>query len=112
MSKTPSQIADETVKLDMPFSGTPQKYFKLCIVGSIAIHAYLFIGYWAIKNLLAAESWPNGWLWPVITLVSTVWFGWYSYNWILRLDARLGKGSGWIQEPITVKLPWEKSPKH
>ena len=108
MTDQPSSIASEDISASLPFSGTPAKYLKICIFGSIGIHAYLFFGYWAIKTFLAHEPWPNGWLVPVLTIASAVWFAWYSYRWIMRLDAQYGRGSGWIQEPVTVKLPWEK----
>ncbi|MEZ5946973.1 MAG: hypothetical protein R3C04_09025 [Hyphomonas sp.] len=111
MSEHPSAIASEKIAEDMPFSGSPQKYLRLCVIGSLAIHAYLFLGYWAIRNFLADDPWPKGWLVPVLTVVSAVWFAWYSYRWIMRLDAQYGRGSGWILEPVTVKLPWEKSRK-
>jgi len=108
MTDQPSSISNKDVSAGMPFDGTPRKYLRLCILGSVGLHAYLFIGYWAIRNFLAGETWPNGWLWPVVAIVSAVWFSWYSYRWIMRLDAQYGRGSGWILESVTVKLPWEK----
>jgi hypothetical protein len=102
----------KTISASHPVSPEhPAKYLKICVLGSIGIHAYLFFGFWAIKVVPGShEPWPNDWLVPMLTVSrQPIWFAWYSYRWVMRLDAQYGRGSGWIQEPVTVKLPWEKS---
>lgn len=91
-----------------PFSGTPAIYRKIAIWGSVGLHAYLFIGYWAIKTFLAGETWPTSWLPLALAVVSAALFARFSYRWIMRLDARYGRGSGWILHSTRVKLPFER----
>lgn len=103
-----STPADPEAESVLPFDGTPQLYKRIAMWGSLGFHAYLFVGYWAIKTFLAGESWPNDWLAPALFAASAVWFAWFSYRWIMRLDARYGRGSGWLLESVQVKLPREK----
>jgi hypothetical protein len=94
-----------------PFSGTPRQYLRIAVWGSLAFHAYLFAGYWAIKRFLAGEPWPTT-IWPALAaVVSAALFARFAYRWIMRLDARYGRGSGWELQSVTVKLPWEKPRK-
>ena len=94
-----------------PFGGTPKDYRRIALWGSLGFHAYLFAGYWAIKNFLAGESWPTSWTPALITIASALLFARFSYRWIMRLDAQYGRGSGWILNPTQVKLPMEKPRK-
>lgn len=91
-----------------PFNGTPALYRRIAIWGSIGVHLYLFGGYWAIKTFLAGETWPTDWIPAAIALGSCAWFARTAYRWIMRLDARYGRGGGWLLLPARVKLPWEK----
>ncbi len=103
--------ADREVAGARNFAGTPALYRKIAIWGSIALHAYLFLGYWAIKVFLAGEAWPASWAPPAITLLSAAWFARFSYRWIMRLDARYGRGSNWEFDSVRDKLPRERSRK-
>ncbi len=91
------------------FSGTPALYRKLAIFGSIGVHLYLFVGFYLLKNFLAGEPWPTNAVPIVAGLISTLLFTFFSYRWIMRLDARYGRGSGWDLVSTTVKLPWQKT---
>lgn len=91
-----------------PFSGSPKLYRRIAIWGSVGIHLYVFVGYWAIKAFLAGEKWPTDWFPATIALVSCILFARMSYRWIMRLDAQYGRGGGWDLVPTQVKLPWEK----
>lgn len=100
--------ADLEAKGARAFAGGPADYRKIAIWGSLGFHAYLFFGYWAIKTFLAGEVWPTSWVPPLITIVSAILFARFSYRWIMRLDAQYGRGSGWVLESTSVKLPMEK----
>lgn len=101
-------VVDSEAKDARPFPGTPAMYRKIAIWGSLGLHAYLFVGYWAIKVFLAGEKWPTSWVPLAVTVVSAALFARFSYRWIMRLDARYGRGSGWILHSTRVKLPFEK----
>lgn len=90
------------------FSGTPALYRKFAIFGSIGVHLYLFVGFYLVKNFLAGESWPTSAVPIVAGLVSALIFAFFAFRWMMRLDARYGRGSGWDLVPTTVKLPWQK----
>jgi len=100
--------ADPEIAAARPFGGTPRQYLRLAVWGSLALHAYLFFGYWAIKHFLAGEAWPNGWLVPAATVASALWFARMSYRWVMRLDAQYGRGGGWELKSTSVKLPTER----
>lgn len=90
-----------------PFSGSPAKYRRFAVWGSVAFHAYLLVGYWAIKRYLVGEPWPTNW-WPVLGgVASAALFARFAYRWIMRLDAQYGLGSGWVLQSTTIKLPRE-----
>lgn len=108
---TRDNAADPEVTDARPFPGTPAIYRKIAIWGSLGLHAYLFIGYWAIKTFLAGEQWPTSWVPLAVTVVSAALFARFSYRWIMRLDARYGRGSGWILHSTRVKLPFERTRK-
>jgi len=111
MSDSVNSVQEGEIAAATPFSGNPAKYRRIAIWGSIVCHAYLFLGYWAIKTFLAGETWPTSWFAPVATVASALWFARFSYRWIMRLDAQYGRGSGWVLNPTTVKLPMEKPRK-
>ena len=108
MSDQYSNPTEVAVAIDSPFDGNPRRYLRIAIWGSIILHAYLFFGYWAIKVFLAGESWDMGWFPPVATIVWAAFFARFAYRWIMRLDAQYGRGSGWVLQSTTVKLPWER----
>jgi|GEM_PF-1242949 hypothetical protein len=90
---------------DLPFSGTPERYLRISIVLSVAIHAWLYGGFSAIKYFVHGETWMFGWKPVLIALASMVLFARFAYRWIMRLDAQYGSGSGWRLVRCTVKLP-------
>lgn len=106
MTSTPLQ-ADDGSHGPVPFSGQPRTYLRIAVLGSIALHAYLFAGYWAIKVFVAGEAWPRSWFPVVATIVSAAVSARVAYRWIMRIDAQYGRGSGWLMESTRLKLPWE-----
>ena len=92
-----------------PFPGKPRTYLRLAVLGSIAIHAYLFIGYWVIKVFVAGETWPVSWVPVAATIASAAVMARVAYRWIMRIDAQFGRGSGWSLESTTLKLPREQA---
>lgn len=105
-SETAPDSGEATVFV--PFNGTPARYRRIAVWGSIGIHLYLFVGYWAIKTFLAGEQWPADWVPPVVAVASCAWFARLAYRWMMRLDAQYGRGGGWDLVPTKVKLPWER----
>lgn len=104
----PAADADPETANIKPFPGTPKIYKRIAIWGSYGFHAYLFVGYWAIKTFIAGETWPTSWVPAVVAVVSATLFAYYAYRWIMRLDAQYGRGSGWVLISTRVKLPWER----
>ena len=91
----------------LPFSGQPRTYLRIAVFGSVALHVYLFAGYWAIQVFVVGHSWPRGWFPVAATVVSAVVTSRVAYRWIMRIDAQYGRGSGWALESTRLKLPWE-----
>ena len=87
------------------FPGHPALYLRLSILMSAAIHAYLYAGMVVVEALVRSEDWIFGWKPVAVTLASAVFFAWYMYRMILRLDARIGRGSRWRLVTRVVKLP-------
>ncbi|MDE2561133.1 MAG: hypothetical protein KGL48_02700 [Sphingomonadales bacterium] len=112
MNDQSAQIDPEVeAAISSPFPGTPATYLRIAVLGTIAIHVYLFAGYWAIKTFLAGEAWPTSWVPLAATVASAAFFSRLAYRWIMRLDAQYGRSSGWVQVTTTVKLPWERPRK-
>lgn len=91
----------------LPFSGSPARYRRIALWGSLGLHLYLFVGYWAIRTFLVGEAWPASWVTPALTVASSLWFAHFAYRYIMRLDAQYGSGGGWVLHSTRVKLPWE-----
>jgi hypothetical protein len=87
------------------FSGTPARYKKLCIFGSILIHAYLYGGYAAIQYLVNGDTTALNWGPALVAVASTLFVAVQGYRWIMRLDAQYGRGSSWNLTSTMVKLP-------
>ncbi len=92
-------------EIDLPFSGTPQRYLRIAIGMSVGIHAWLYGAFATIKYFVHGETWMFAWKPVAITLASMLLFARFAYRWIMRLDAQYGSGSGWRMVRRTVKLP-------
>jgi hypothetical protein len=104
MSQATERTAEHVPAL-ADFSGTPARYRRLAALFSIAIHAYLYAGMVLIEYGIRGESWIFGSKPIGLTLASALVFAWHMNRSILYLDARHGRGSRWILNSKTVKLP-------
>lgn len=87
------------------FSGNPALYKKICWLGSIAIHLYLYGAYVGIQYFVNDDLSALALKPILITLASTLFLALQGYRWIMRLDAQYGRGSGWALNSTLVKLP-------
>lgn len=96
--------------VEIPFSGTPEKYKKIAVLGSIILNTYLYLGMVGLVYGLNDQDWILGWKPIVITVVFAVLFARIAYAWILKLDAQTGSGRGWKLESESIKLPERRIP--
>lgn len=89
----------------MEFMGNPALYRRIAIAVTLYVNGGAFIIFALIKYALHGDTWVLGWKPVLITLLFSVWFGRTMYRWMMRLDARYGRGSGWLLESVRVKLP-------
>ncbi|CAG0937943.1 hypothetical protein GPROT2_00073 [Gammaproteobacteria bacterium] len=89
----------------MEFKGNPALYRRIAIAVTLYVNGGAFIIFALIKYALYGDTWVLGWKPVLITLLFSVWFGRTMYRWMMRLDARYGRGSGWLLESVRVKLP-------
>lgn len=89
----------------MEFSGTPKKYLRIAVGGSIALNLYLYLGMVGILYYGHDQAWILGWKPILVAVLFTVIFARIAYRWIMRLDAQFGSGKGWSLESQMVKLP-------
>jgi hypothetical protein len=89
----------------MPFSGTPRLYLRTSIAMSVGIHLWLYLGMLFFHGYLGGAEWVFGWKPAAAALVACVLFARFAYQWIMRLDAQYGSGSGWALPRRVVKLP-------
>jgi len=88
----------------------PADYRRFAVMLSVGIHAGLYAGMIGLLWGLNDQDWILGWKPLATTLVSTAVFARLAYSWIMRLDARYGRGSGWLLRPTMVKLPELRAP--
>lgn len=91
--------------VEIPFSGNPQKYKKIAVLGSIILNTYLYLGMVGLVYGLNDQEWILGWKPIAIAVVFAVLFARIAYGWILKLDAQTGSGRGWKLESESIKLP-------
>ncbi len=91
--------------MNIPFSGTPARYRRIAIGTTAALVVWLYGGLSAIQYLGYGQTWIFGWRPLFATAVFSVWFPWYFYRSMMRLDARYGAGGSWELVEKTVKLP-------
>lgn len=89
----------------LEFSGSPQKYLRIAIFGSIFLNSFLYFGLAAIECFFQGETWVLSWKPALFVVVFTAVFARIAYRWIMRLDAQFGSGKGWAMVPHSVKLP-------
>ncbi|MFK7733884.1 MAG: hypothetical protein AB8B48_19845 [Pseudomonadales bacterium] len=89
----------------LAFSGSPQKYLRIAIFGSILLNSLLYFGLAAIEYFFQGETWLLNWKPALLVVVFTAVFARIAYRWIMRLDAQFGSGKGWAMVPYSVKLP-------
>lgn len=87
------------------FTGSPALYRKIAMAVTLYVNGGAFLVFALIKYWLHGETWVFGWKPVLITLLFTAWFGRTMYRWMMRLDARYGRGSAWVLESVRVKLP-------
>lgn len=87
------------------FPWGPAHYLRIAILMSIGIHAYLYIGMIVLTYWVNGQAWILGWKPAVVAVLSTLIFMRIAYSWMMRLDARYGRGSGWTLVSKQVKLP-------
>ena len=89
----------------MEFSGTPKKYLRIAVGGSIVLNLYLYLGLTAILYYGHDQTWMLGWKPILVAILFTAIFARIAFRWIMRLDAQFGSGKGWSLESRMVKLP-------
>ncbi len=95
--------------MNIPFSGTAPRYKRFAIILSGAIHLWIYVFFVATKYIGQGENWLNVWQLPAALAASAVFVAILHFRWMMRLDARYGKGSAWELKEVTVKLPVLKS---
>ena len=93
----------------IPFSGSPGRYKNFAIVLSGAIHLWIYAFFLAVKYIGQGENWLDVWQLPAGLAISAMITAVLHFRWMMRLDARYGKGSSWEFKEVTVKLPVLKS---
>ncbi len=96
--------------VEIPFSGSPKKYKKIAVVGSIILNTYLYLGMVGLIYVLNDQDWILGWKPISIATVFAILFARIAYGWIMKLDAQTGTGRGWKLESEAIKLP-ERRPR-
>jgi len=87
------------------FSGNPARYRRITLVFPLVFNLVLYLGMVAIIWGVQGEDWILGWK-PLLSLVlMSAFYIRVAYPWIMGLDARFGKGSGWKLESQSIKLP-------
>ena len=89
----------------MEFSGTPKKYLRIAVGGSIALNLYLYLGLTGILYYGHDQTWMLEWKPILVAVLFTAVFARVAFRWIMRLDAQFGAGKGWSLESQMVKLP-------
>ena len=87
------------------FSGSPAKYKKITLVGSLVLNAYLYLGMVGLVYGLNGNDWILGWQPILFTLVWAFLFSKIAFGWIMKLDAQVGSGKGWSLDSAPIKLP-------
>tara|TARA_R110001592_G_scaffold357416_1_gene660628 strand:+ start:211364 stop:211666 length:303 start_codon:yes stop_codon:yes gene_type:complete len=87
------------------FSGSPKKYLRIAVGGSIVLNLYLYLGLTGVLFYCHQQTWMLGWKPVLVTILFTAAFARLAYRWIMRLDAQFGSGKGWSLESQMVKLP-------
>lgn len=87
------------------FSGNPKLYRRIAIWSTVAMFAWLYGGLALIEILWSGETALTDWKLVLLSLLFALWYGRYSYRWMMRLDGQYGRGSGWSLLETTVKLP-------
>ena len=87
------------------FPGNPGLYRRMAIWSTIGMLFWLYGGTLLLQHLWHGETSLLSWQPAVIALVFALWYSRMAYRWMMRLDARFGKGSGWQLLERSVKLP-------
>lgn len=89
----------------LSFNGSPAKYLRIAVLGSILLNAFLYFGLAAVEYFFQQETWLFSWKPALVAVLFTAIFARVAYRWMMRLDAQFGTGKGWKMVPQSVKLP-------
>lgn len=91
-----------------PFSGSPKQYLKIAFAIGIGTHSWLYGGLFVIEYLWHGRDWIIDWKPIAITVLSAAFLTRHSYQSIMGLDSRRGRGSRWKLVAHNIKLPERK----
>ena len=74
------------------FSGTPEAYRKVAVIGSVLLNLYLYLGMVVLLYVVNDQDWILGWKPMLVAVLFATWFARAAYRWIMRLDAQYGSG--------------------
>ena len=89
----------------MKFPGNPRLYRRIAIWSTVGILVWLYGGTALIQLWWLGYTWVLKWQSILVGVLFGAWYARASYIWMMRLDARFGKGSGWSLEKKAVRLP-------
>lgn len=89
----------------MKFPGNPRLYRRIAIWSTLGILVWLYGGTALIQLWWLGHTWVFKWQSILVGVLFGAWYARASYIWMMRLDARFGKGSGWSLEEKSVRLP-------
>lgn len=94
--------------LTRQFPGNPALYRRIAVWTTVGMLVWLYGGFALVQYWWLGETWLINWKPALFAVLFALWYGRFSFRWMMRLDGQYGSGAGWELRERVVKLPETK----